>query len=171
MICSVDGCGKKPKAFTLCVAHYTKLRRHGDPLFPTKSRAPGTGTINAYGYIVHGRPNGRISAHKEVAEKVLGSKLPEGAIVHHVNQNRLDNNKSNLVICPDAAYHNLLHQRMRALEASGHADWLKCRHCKKYDSPENLSVSKDRPRGAHKLCTNAYAIKNRKQRTQRSKGA
>jgi hypothetical protein len=32
MICTIDGCGKRHKAQGLCSAHYTRLRRHGDPL-------------------------------------------------------------------------------------------------------------------------------------------
>ena len=75
-------------------------------------------------------------------------------MVHHVNEIRSDNWKENLVICQDCAYHKLLHRRARALKACGHANWRKCRFCKKYDDPENLSIS-----GRtiyHKECVNEY---------------
>lgn len=32
LICSIPGCYKKTEAKGLCSAHYTRLRRHGDPL-------------------------------------------------------------------------------------------------------------------------------------------
>lgn len=31
-LCSVQGCGKSERARGLCAAHYTRLKRHGDPL-------------------------------------------------------------------------------------------------------------------------------------------
>ena len=72
-----------------------------------------------------------------VAEKALGKPLPKGAEIHHYGK-RDDNTK--LVICQDQAYHKLLHRRMRAIKACGHASWRKCQYCKQYDKPENLHV-------------------------------
>ena len=76
--------------------------------------------------------------HVVVAERALGHSLPRKSVVHHVNGDGRDNRSENLVICQDAAYHMLLHQRQRALDACGHAHWRKCWLCKEYDSPEAL---------------------------------
>jgi hypothetical protein len=38
-ICAIDGCSKPTLALGLCVAHYTRLRRYGDPLGSTPPRA------------------------------------------------------------------------------------------------------------------------------------
>ena len=73
-----------------------------------------------------------------VAEESLGKSLPVGAVVHHVNGNKVDNRPSNLVICQDTAYHFLLHVRMRALRVCGHANWRKCGYCGEYDDPLKL---------------------------------
>lgn len=92
--------------------------------------------------IINGRP---MFAHVHRAEQVLGKPLPKGAEVHH-------HTATELVICPDRAYHMILHQRMRALEECGHAHWRKCVYCKKYDAPENLHISKEFP--YHRACMN-----------------
>ncbi len=45
-------------------------------------------------------------AHIRVAEKALGRPLPVGAIVHHHDENKLNYEESNLVICQNRAYRN-----------------------------------------------------------------
>lgn len=95
----------------------------------------------------------QIGEHVFVAEIALGHKLPPGAIVHHHDENKQNNSNDNLVICPDRAYHNLLHQRMRALAACGNANWIMCGICKRHDEPSNLYVRrKDGLRAQHKAC-------------------
>lgn len=79
----------------------------------------------------------RKRVHVWIAERVLGRALPPGAEVHHIDENPFNNTPTNLVICPDAAYHKLLHKRMRALRACGNANWLHCKHCKTY-GPSSL---------------------------------
>lgn len=64
----------------------------------------------------HGR---RTFEHILIAEKASGVRLGGKHPVHHVNGVRHDNRNSNLVICEDASYHNLLHYRSRILAAGG----------------------------------------------------
>jgi HNH endonuclease len=78
--------------------------------------------------------------HVVVAELVLGKRLPTGAIVHHIDGNKQNNWPYNLLICPDQAYHKLIHQRTDALNACGNADWLKCKFCGRYDDQKNLRI-------------------------------
>ncbi len=102
------------------------------------------------------RSGGDIRWHIVVAEKALGRQMPKGAEVHHVNEIRHDSTPSNLVICPDGAYHKLLHKRLNAKKACGNPNWLKCKICKEYDSPNNLSVTPNGKIGYHKKCINQY---------------
>ena len=139
MICSVDGCGKPiyTKKSGLCHCHYQSMWRYGR--LNTIMRPRGTGTI-ARGYIVRVQNGDKRPEHVRIAETVLGKPLPEGAVVHHIDQNRANNTNNNLVICPSSAYHNLLHKRLRAFAACGNANWLKCRFCHLYDAPENITI-------------------------------
>ena len=77
-------------------------------------------------------------AHLWIAEKVLGRALKGTELVHHVDGVGHNNLHSNLVICPNAAYHRLLHIRTEALTLSGNANYRKCVYCKAYDSPQRM---------------------------------
>jgi hypothetical protein len=96
--------------------------------------------------------NGYVGEHILIAEVALGKHLPDGAVVHH-------HTPEQLVICQDQAYHMLLHQRQRALEACGHANWLKCPYCKKYDVLEKMYVRPNRLHGYHRSCHSTVEAK------------
>jgi hypothetical protein len=51
----------------------------------------------------------------------------------------------------------LLHQRMRALAACGHADWRSCALCGEYDDLANLYLRKKINQAKHRSCANALA--------------
>ena len=62
------------------------------------------------------------------AERALGRPLPPGAQVHHADGS-LDENAP-LVICQDAAYHKLLHVRMKVVQAGGNPNTQRmCSQC------------------------------------------
>ena len=112
-LCTIEGCEKKAHGRVLCGMHQMRFLRYGR--LNLIRRKNGTGNINAAGYVDVRIDGGRTYEHIAVAEKALGRRLPKGAVVHHVNENRSDNTPTNLVICPNEAYHRLLHRRMKAL--------------------------------------------------------
>lgn len=127
-ICSIEACPRPATRRSLCDTHYQRMRKHGDP-HKTINRLKGQGTPHIDGYWVHEIDGRAVLEHVLIAERALGRRLPKGAHVHHFDGNRRNNDASNLVVCPDAAYHQLLHKRQRALAACGHADWLRCSIC------------------------------------------
>jgi len=127
------------------------ISRKGENSFSWK----GGRVIDGYGYaLLYNPDNGQASnytkLHIIMAEKVLGKKLPVGVVVHHSDENRLHNENSNFVICENQGYHNLLHKRMRAIEAGG-ANMVRCPICKEHDIPENLYI-RSNGQGYHRRC-------------------
>lgn len=150
--CKAVGCESKVLASGYCNAHYLRMRRTGDANSPRKRRPRGSGTLHSDGY----RKIGEKYEHIAIAECALGRPLPPKAQVHHVNGDRSDNRPSNLVICPDGAYHGLLHRRSHAIEQCGHADWVKCGYCHKWDKPERMANRSSNGGVYHRECGNEY---------------
>jgi len=155
--CTIAGCVEKLLARGMCGAHYQKWRTLGDPLNGGTRAKNGSGYIDADGY--HRRHENGVEKpeHVRIVERAIGKPLPVGAVVHHADRNRSNNTPSNLVVCPSSAYHNLLHKRLRAMEATGDPNSLKCCRCGKYDSSTNLRISKKQ---AYHLACNAQHVRN-----------
>lgn len=139
--CTVPGCSNIDVITRgMCPKHYQRWRHHGDPLKTSyaEPRKAGDGGFTAGGYHYKTTGKTRKYEHVRIAEAALGKPLPVGAQVHHVDVNSGNNSPSNLVICPDAEYHWLLHVRTRALDACGNANWRKCVLCKQYDDPSMM---------------------------------
>ena len=49
------------------------------------------------------------SIHRWVVEKELGRKLKEGEVVHHINEDKLDNSPDNLEVLPGQEEHDEIH--------------------------------------------------------------
>lgn len=166
-VCSVIDCGRPKRWRTFCDTHYSRFLKTGIASGPIQRKAnAGTGHKNSNGYVVLTIKGQKRLGHIVMAEKALGKPLPAGAEVHHVDEQKSNNVPGNLVICPDAAYHKLLHQRQRAFNASGHYHWRKCQFCKVYDDPANDMWTSDK-KAYHRSCSAAYTAtrKLNKERT------
>ena len=139
------------------------INGHRSRMVPKREKSPQWkgGIIKHNGMILKYDPdhkramsNGYVNMAIYKAEKVLGKPLPPKAEMHHFDENRLNNNNINLIICENHEYHMFLHQRIRALMACGKSNYRKCRVCKKYDAPENLFNIKKNAAPYHKECIN-----------------
>lgn len=91
--------------------------------------------------------------HIAIAENALGRKLPKGAQVHHVDGDKTNNAPSNLVVCPDFAYHALLHARQRILDVGGVPGKEKvCSGCKRLLDVSAFVKNKRLYDGLHNSC-------------------
>lgn len=143
--CRITGCGSKYYCRGLCVKHYGRWKEHGDgfeSIAVRPMRPRGSGGFKAGYFMI--RDGERVKfEHVVIAERALRKPMPQGAVVHHVDLNPSNNDPANLVICPSQAYHLLLHQRQRAMDACGNPNWRKCGFCKRYDDPVNLRILKN----------------------------
>ncbi len=115
--------------------------------------------IGTHGYrmvLIHGhhRANirGYVREHIVVVEKLLGRPFIFPNVIHH-------HTPEQLVICENQAYHMLLHQRTKAYNDSGHANWILCIHCKQFDDPHNMYIRKNHNGGYHRKCHAEYNLK------------
>lgn len=155
-LCRVDGCSYRARGFRgvgLCSMHYQRIWAHGELFGVLPMRAPlRSGNQRPDGYVIATIDGVRKYEHVRVAEKALGRTLPKGARVHHVNEDRSDNRPENLVICPSASYHTLLHMRMNARDAGYPPHYRFCGICKTYDDPERMYITPSGNRAKHREC-------------------
>jgi hypothetical protein len=113
--CNVQNCDKPAEIGFLCRMHNQREVRYGRVHNIVAAKGMGR-PKTAGGYILLTVNSERIYEHVWLAEKALGKKLLPKAIVHHMNNIPDDNfTPLNLVVCPDQAYHMLLHKRARDL--------------------------------------------------------
>lgn len=105
--CAVNECHRKHYGKGWCQLHYKRWRSHGSP--ELVRRLNGTGGVDTSGYMT----TRGVRNHISIAEAALGHKLPPGAVVHHLDGDRLNNAPENLVVCPSQAYHMHLHAILR----------------------------------------------------------
>lgn len=114
--------------------------------------APNHPTADARGYV---------REHIYVVEKLIGP-LPPNAVVHHIDEDTKNNANTNLVVCQDRAYHNLIHRRIRALRECGNANWRKCSICHQYDEPGNLRIYEYGGKNGDIVCHRTCSIEARR---------
>jgi hypothetical protein len=127
-------CGTEASAVPLC-----RVQHHGRWLI----RHPLAGSEWGYRF-----------EHMLVAEAAMGKPLPRNALVHHVDEDPLNNANTNLVVCPGNQYHRIIHLRLEALKATGNANSLRCTYCKGWGLPPD--VERDSSKSFHRKCYHAH---------------
>lgn len=90
--------------------------------------------------------------HRRIVEFVLKRPLKSTEHVHHVNENKLDNQRRNLVVCTNA-YHQMIHARQRSLnDGYNPTTHHYCTQCKEYHLKEAFPKNKNAWNGVHNMC-------------------
>jgi HNH endonuclease len=137
------------------IVFFTEIDMQKGHTFMGRRRQNGTGSVSDGRMLITVAGKQQLKS-RVVAEKALGKPLPKGAVVHHIDENPLNNTPTNLVICPNASYHRLLHYRMRALAACGSPDKKQCLFCKAWDLPERVKYNKASQIYFHNPCRQKY---------------
>lgn len=96
-------------------------------------------TLSPWGYASRSHGGRSHTMHREVVGLFPG----DGRVVHHVNEDPLDNRRENLLVCRDASEHGRLPHRRKNLAIVGHdlapsdAAWLAERIAEIRARPEN----------------------------------
>ena len=141
------GCGQKTTGYKSRALKYRgKLRKyihgHNSKGATNPNWGGGKFTAGKLTFILapdHPHANSRGYVQESIfnALSALEKSLPEGAEIHHVDENSLNNENCNLVVCQDHEYHMLLHYRMKALKATGNVHSNYCAMCKKWALPDD----------------------------------
>jgi hypothetical protein len=95
----------------------------------------------------------RVHQHRLVAERAVGHPLPSTVQVHHVDEDKSNFTNSNLVICQDKTYHQLLHVRARVVRAGGDPNTQRvCGKCERVKPVEAFARRSARPGGRSPWC-------------------
>lgn len=89
-----------------------------------KRSGVGSSYINTHGYIEtylgsdHGKCNRRdkyVLQHRLIAELMTGKKLEDKQLVHHVDDDRTNNQPNNLFICENISHHRKVHSQLESI--------------------------------------------------------
>ena len=117
------------------------------------------GDTKSHGYVYISVDGKRIRENRLVAERALGKPLPEGCKVHHWDENKENNDPSNLVICENDAYHMLLHARKRRLDDTGSFDLKRCLTCNEIKPLTAFHKRRRAWDGANEICIACALVK------------
>lgn len=129
--CEIPACETKHYMKGYCLKHYRRFQRYGNPLKKVKADYY-SGTINKNGYRMIQKNYEVKAEHRWIMEEYLGRKLLSTEIVHHINENKLDNRIENLQI----------------MKITEH---LRLHKTGKYRNPNNTSTHKQCP-----MCKNIF---------------
>jgi len=102
--------------------------------------------------------------HRVRAETALGHSLPAGAEVHHPDEDS-NNPTARLVICPDRAYHGLLHARMRIKKAGGNPNTQAiCARCQQLRFLTEFNRNRSRSDGRDSICKPCWPVYRQERR-------
>ena len=99
-------------------------RGKGSPLKGTfkEPKKVGNTYTNYHGYVevwlgrqasvAYGRKDGYVAVHRKVMQDAIGRPLEDSEIIHHIDNDKMNNDISNLCLCADVREHRNLHAQL-----------------------------------------------------------
>lgn len=135
-------------------------------LIDSDTPLPGNLYVDSTGYLRFGSKK---HLHRWIVERVLGRKLKSTEIVHHINYNKLDNRRQNLLVCPNQAYHKLIHARTDMINSNINPNiYHFCSSCRAVKLKELFPKNRSEWNGVNHNCRDCSNAKRREK--QYSKG-
>lgn len=147
--CEVENCGMRHYIKGFCVKHYRRWQKRGDP--NSLGQAP-----HHTGWICHGYRMIRINnvtkgEHRWVMERHIGRSLESDEIVHHINEDPLDNRLENLQLM-SRLEHLRLHKKGIARNKENTATHKQCPVCKETKPRTEWGKNKSTFDGLNSAC-------------------
>lgn len=90
--------------------------------------------------------------HRRIVEKVLQRPLLSTEHVHHIDYNKLNNRRTNLLVCSNS-YHRYIHAAQDSINDGYDPRYYGyCSDCQEYHLREEFPKSKNRWNGLHNIC-------------------
>lgn len=88
-------------------------------------------------------PNSRKTRpHVHVVERIIGRRISNKAVIHHINGNSKDNRPENLFVCENQAQHLRIHAEKRITDAGGNPKTDKiCSRCKQVKPKTDFHIA------------------------------
>jgi DNA-directed RNA polymerase subunit RPC12/RpoP len=81
--------------------------------------------------------------HVHVIERIIGHRISNKTVIHHINGDKKDNRPENLFICENQAHHLRIHAAKRIIDAGGNPDTDKiCSRCKIVKPKSDFHIAK-----------------------------
>lgn len=78
-------------------------------------------TITKHGYVLVWKPRhhladirGYVYEHRLIAEEKIGRELKKGELIHHIDENKQNNDPENIEVLPSIAHHREKHRKKKS---------------------------------------------------------
>jgi len=129
--------------------HHARWKRHGNPL----TKLNGNGYTDGHGYKMRSINGQEVREQRFIMEQHLERQLSADEIVHHINENKLDNRIENLGILTRSEHAKLHHEKGFKLHPATKTNTHRwCGACKEVKPVEEFQICTRNRSGVQSQC-------------------